>query len=375
MRKSLIASLRLGKIAGVPVGVNWSVLILVLLIAGVLAEGTLPDAYPGYPNWAYDLTGTLAALIFLAGLVAHELSHAIIANRNGFEVRQITLWMLGGVADVRGVSPGPRAEARIFAVGPLVSLLVGALLGGIAAALALAGQTGLVVGVLTWLAVIHLGIAALNLLPVAPLDGGRILRAALWKWRGDRTRANLTVAWVGRGLGTAVIAFGLVELLRGAGIAGLWLALLGWFMLAAASTEEYRTNALEALVEVPVRDVMTAQPQTVPPDTSVADFLDHYVIRRGHSAFPLTEDGRPIALVSLDRVRQVPPERRGDTSLREVACPRDQLTLTTPDEAISDLLPRLNECADGRALVMSDDHLVGIVSSRDISRTIQRRTP
>lgn len=375
MRKSAIAYLRLGRIGGVPVAANWSVLVLVLLIAGVLAEGTLPKAYPGYPDWAYDLTGTLAAVYFLAGLVAHELSHAIVAHRNGFEVRRITLWMLGGVADVRGVSPGPRAEARIFAVGPLVSLLVGVLPGGIAAVVALAGRTGLVAGVLTWLAVVHLGIAALNLLPVAPLDGGRILRAALWSWRGDRTQANLTVAWVGRGLGTVVIALGLVALLKGAGVGGLSLALLGWFVLAAASTEEYRTNALETLVEVPVREVMTARPQTVPPDTSVADFLDNHVVRRGHSAFPLTEDGRLVALVSLDRVHQVPPERRGDTTLRDVACPRDQVALTTPDEAVSDLIPRLNECADGRALVMSDGHLVGIVSSRDISRTIQRRTP
>ncbi|WP_428983116.1 site-2 protease family protein [Phytohabitans maris] len=371
----MIAGAGLGRIAGVPIGVNWSVLVLALLIAGALSEGTLPDTYPGYPNWAYDLTGVLAAVIFLVGLVAHELSHAIVANRNGFEVRRITLWMLGGVADVRGVSPGPGAEARIFAVGPLVSLLVGAFVGGVAAVLALAGLTGLVTGVLTWLAVVHLAIAALNLLPAAPLDGGRILRAALWRWRGDRTQANLTVAWVGRGLGTAVIALGLVALVRGSGLGAVWLALLGWFMLAAASTEEYRTNALETLSEVPVREVMTAQPQTVPPDASVADFLDHYVIRRGHNAFPLTEDGQPVALVTLDRVRQVPPERRGDTTMRQVACPRDQFTFTTPDEPVSDLLPRLNGCAEGRALVMSDGHLVGIVSSRDISRTIQRRAP
>jgi CBS domain-containing protein len=283
--------------------------------------------------------------------------------------------MLGGVADVRGVSPGPRVEAMLFGIGPLVSLVVGALFGGAAGALVLAGVDGMVVGVLTWLAVINLGIAALNLLPVAPLDGGRILRSILWRWRGDRTRANLNVAWTGRALGTAVIAFGLVQLLLGAGISGLWIALLGWFMLAAGSNEEYRTNALETLVEVPVRDIMTPQPQTVSPDESVANFLDHYVIRRGHTAFPLTEDGRTVALVSLDRVQGVPAERRHETRLREVACPRDELTFTTPDEPVSDLLPRLNDCADGRALVMSDDELVGIVSSRDISRTIERRTP
>ncbi|MFD0744892.1 site-2 protease family protein [Phytohabitans flavus] len=370
-----MASARVGTIAGVQVRVNWSVLVLVLVIAGVLAEGTLPDVYPGYANWVYDASGVIVALIFLAGLVTHEVSHVFAAKRAGFEVRQITLWALGGVANITGGTPSPRAEARISAAGPLVSLAVGALFGGAAALLRLAGSTGLVAGVLTWLAVINLGIAALNLVPVAPLDGGRILHAALWKYRGDPTGATLTVAWVGRGLGTVVIALGLVELLRGFGFSGLWVALLGWFMVASAGIEEYRIRSLESLSEVPVSDVMTPKPETVPPDTSVADFLDHYLMRRGYSAFPLAEDGRPVGLVSLDRVRQVPPERRGDTSLREVACPEDQLTLTTPDESVSELLPRLNECAEGRALVMRDNDLVGIVSSRDISRTIQRRTP
>lgn len=374
MLASVITSLRLGRIAGIPIGVNWSVLVILLIIGGVLAETTLPTAYPGYPGWVYDVAGAVTALIFLVSLMAHEVSHAIVAKRNGFEVRRITVWMLGGVADMRGTTPGPGVEARLFAIGPVVNLVEGTFFGAVAGALALGGQRGLVVGVVGWLAVIHLVIAAFNLLPVVPLDGGRILRAGLWKWRGDRTRANLTVAWAGRGLGTATIAIGLIVLLQGGGLSGLWLALLGWFMLSAAGTEEFRTRAVETLAELPVREVMTPEPLTVSPDTSAADLLDRHGMRRGHSVFPLTENGRPVGLVNLDRVLQVPPERRGDTRLREVACPVDQLTLTTPQEAVRDLLPRLNGCVEGRALVVSDDHLVGIVSATDISRSLQHRT-
>ncbi|MEN3310223.1 MAG: hypothetical protein V7603_6425 [Micromonosporaceae bacterium] len=365
-------SLRVGTVAGVPVAVNWSVLIIFALLAVGLSGSRFPHAYPGQPGWAYAVAGIGAAVVFLLGLLAHEVSHALVAIRNGLPVRRITLWMFGGVAELQGEAASPGAELRIAGVGPLVSLLIGVVFGAVAAGIALAGHRGLVLGAVAWLGGINVALAVFNVLPAAPLDGGRLLRAALWKWRGDRTWATVVAARAGRGLGWLLIALGLWQFLAGAGFSGLWFALIGWFLLGAATAEERQAGAAAALAGVRVSDVMSTQPQTVPPDVSVTEFIDRYLLAFRHTAFPLTEDSRPIGLVTLDRVRQIPASRRGTTRLRDVACRPDELTLTTPDEPLADLLPRLGQCADGRALVVSDDHLVGIVSPSDISRAALR---
>ncbi|WP_433686914.1 site-2 protease family protein [Micromonospora carbonacea] len=366
------ASFRIGRIAGVPVGVNWSVLVIFALIAWGLAGSQFPRSYPGRPTWAYVLAGLSAAVVFFLGLLAHEVSHAVVAKRNGLEVSGITLWLFGGVAELRGEARDPGAELRIAGVGPLVSLIVGVFFGGVAALLALAGVHGLLLGALAWLAGINVLLAVFNVLPAAPLDGGRLLRAAVWKATGDRTRASVVAARAGWVLGALLIGLGLWQFLRGAGVGGLWLALIGWFLIGAAGMEERQARLGSALRGVRVADVMTPQPQTASGDMTVADFVDHYLFAYRHSALPLTDDGRPVGLVTLDRVRGIPAEARSATRLAEVACRADQLVLADPDEQLTDLLPRLSECADGRALVVAGGRLVGIVSPSDISRAVQR---
>lgn len=368
------ASFRLGTVAGVPIGVNWSVLVIFALIAWGLSAGQLPSAYPGHPGWAYVVTGVAAAVVFFLGLLAHEVSHAVLATRNGLSVQGITLWMFGGVAELRGEARNPGAELRIAGIGPLVSLVIGLVFGGIATAIAAAAGMGLAFGALAWLAAINIALAVFNVLPAAPLDGGRLLRAILWKWRGDRTWAAVVAARAGRVLGAALIAFGVWLFFLGGAVGAVWLALIGWFLIGAAGVEERQARVGVTLSGVPVSEVMSAQPQTVAPDVSVADFIDRYLLTHRHSTFPLTEDGRPVGLVTLDRVRRVPARRRDTTTLRDVACRPDELTLAAPQEQLTDLLPRLSECADGRALVVADDRLIGIVSPSDISRAVQRRS-
>jgi Zn-dependent protease/CBS domain-containing protein len=366
------ASFRLGRVAGVPVGVNWSVLVIFALIATGLSAGQFPRAYPGRSPWAYAAAGIGAAVVFLLGLLAHEVSHAIIAKRNGIEVKSITLWLFGGIAELRGEADTPGAELRVAGIGPLVSLVIGGVFGGIAVLLAMAGADRLSVGAFGWLGGINVALAVFNILPAAPLDGGRLLRAALWKWRGDRTWAAVVAARAGRVLGWLLIAFGLVQFVLGSLAGGIWLALIGWFLLGAAGAEERQAEVGQALSGVRVSDVMSANPQTVPPDVRVAEFIDRYLFGYRHTAFPLTEDGRPVGLVSLDRVRQVPPELRDRVTLREVACGPSDLTITSPEEPLTELLPRINQCADGRALVVSEGRLVGIVSPSDVSRAMLR---
>ncbi|MFF0721954.1 MULTISPECIES: site-2 protease family protein [unclassified Micromonospora] len=366
------ASFRLGRVVGVPVGVNWSVLVIFALIWWGLSANLFPASYPDRSVVAYVLAGLAAAVVFFLGLLAHEVSHAVVAKRNGLGVTGITLWLFGGVAELRGEARTPGAELRIAGVGPLVSLIIGVFFGAIAMLLGLAGVQGLWLGVMAWLGGINLLLAVFNILPAAPLDGGRLLRAAVWKATGDRTRATVVAARAGWVLGLALIGFGLFRFLTGAGVGGLWLALIGWFLIGAASLEERQARVGSALRGIRVADVMTPQPQTASGEMTVADFVDNYLFAYRHTALPLTEDGRPVGLVTLDRVRGVPSDARGSTTLESVACRSDELVLASPDEQLTDLLPRLSDCADGRALVVTDGRLVGIVSPSDISRAVQR---
>ncbi|MER7164641.1 site-2 protease family protein [Micromonospora sp. NPDC000207] len=368
------ATFRLGRVVGVPVGVNWSVLVIFALIAWALSASQFPRSYPGHPGWLYVLAGLTAAVVFFLGLLAHEVSHAVVAKRNGIEVEGITLWLFGGVAELKGEAKDPGAELRIAGVGPLVSLLLGVLFGVVALAVAMAGGGGLLLGVLSWLAGINVLLAVFNILPAAPLDGGRVLRAAVWKATGDRTRASVVAARAGWILGVLLIGLGIFQFLVGTGIGGLWLALIGWFLIGAAGMEERQARMGSALRGVRVGDVMTTQPQTASGDITVADFVDHYLFAYRHTALPLTENGEPVGLVTLDRVRGIPTDQRATTRLSEVACRAGDLVLAAPEEELTDLLPRLSTCADGRALVVTGGQLVGIVSPSDISRAVQRGT-
>ncbi|MGZ4615954.1 MAG: site-2 protease family protein [Actinomycetes bacterium] len=363
-------SLRIGRPGGVSVYVHWTLLVLFALVAWVISSATLPRAYPGNPPWAYALAGFVGAAVFLVALLAHEVSHAIVARHHGIEVDSITLWLLGGVARLGGEAADPQAELRIAGVGPLVSLVIGGILGLAAIVLAAAGVSGLPVGTLSWLAGINVLLAVFNLIPAAPLDGGRVLRALLWRWRGDRRWASLVAARAGRLFGLILIALGLSEFLVTGAIGALWLAAIGWFVMGAAAAEEQHDVLNRTLAGVLVRDVMSTHPDTAPPDTTVADFVDEYLFRRHHSTYPLMQDDRLVGLVTLRRVKRVPPSHRSTTTLRQIACPADEVPIAGPDQPLVDLIARVNATADGRALVFDGNELVGVVSPTDISRAV-----
>jgi Zn-dependent protease/CBS domain-containing protein len=362
------ATVRLGRIAGVSVGMHWSVLgIVLLLVIGLSVQ--FPVLAEGYATWEYILAAVVTAVLFVVSLLAHELAHAIWARRNGVGVDGITLWLLGGVARLRGDALTPGAAFRIAVVGPLTSVLAGAVF-GVAAMLADdAGFSSLTVSVLSYLALINVVLAVFNLIPAAPLDGGRILRAAIWAWRGDQYVATVWAARAGRLFGFLLIGLGLIRIISGMG--GLWWILLGLFIVTMASAEEHQARTTTMLAGVRVQDVMTADPETVSGDRTVGDFLRDVVLLRRHSAFPLVDGfGRVEGLITFNRLRSVPMLERDTVRLRDVACPPQDVPSATPDEPLTDLLPRLSGCADGRALVYDHERLVGIVSPSDVSRAV-----
>ncbi|RVX45531.1 Zn-dependent protease [Nonomuraea polychroma] len=364
------SSFSLGRIGGVAVGLNVSVLFIVLILVVGLAFGRFPIVFPGYSMTAYVLAGLGSAVLFMASLLAHELAHALVAKRHGIEVPQITLWLLGGVAELRSEPRTPAADLKIAVVGPVASLACAVVFGAVA--LLLSGAP-LLAGMFAYLAAVNVLLAVFNLIPAAPLDGGRVLRAALWaRWR-DRVRAAVTAARAGRVFGYALIAVGFLQVVTGRGFDGLWLALIGLFLVNAASAEEQQAQMGAALHGVRVRDVMSAKPVAAHPDETVSGLIDRLVMSRRLSTYPLVDENLMfVGLVTLNRIREVPPEARETTRLREIACPPEEVPRSTTEEPLTGLLSRMTGCADGRAVVLDPSgHLVGLLTPSDISRAIQ----
>ena len=367
----------LGRIFGIRVGVNWSVLAIVALLAYGLAVGEFPAAAPRHPVAEYVIAAVVTAVAYMGSLLAHELAHSLVARRNGLQVEGITLWLLGGVSRLQGEVKDPGAEVRIAGAGPLVSLLLGGAFLLLAWLVHAAGVQGVVVAALAWLGGINVLLAVFNVIPAAPLDGGRLLRAVLWRITGDRFRAAVWSARSGQVFGWALIVIAAYLVLVRRDYSWLWFALLGWFLISAATAEGQQAVLQSRLRTVAVRQIMTPDPVTVPASATVAWFLADYLPWHRHSAFPVVADGQTVGLVTVHRVNQVPAGERGQTTLGEVACPLPEVAQATPDEPVADMLPRLNECSERRALVFTGGHLAGIVSPADVSRALERlsRTP
>ncbi len=363
-------NVRLGRVGGIPVGMNWSLLVVFVLITLTLAEG-FSETVSGYPDALYWVVGLTATLLFYASLLAHELAHSVVARRAGLPVQGITLWLFGGVSQLGGEAASPEDLLRISVVGPLTSMGLGLGFSAVAVLIALTGGPHLLVVACGWLGGINLFLALFNLAPAAPLDGGRVLTALLWRHHGDRVRAVVSATRAGMVFGYVLIGIGVLVFFGGGGIGGLWFVFLGWFVLTAARAEATHVQLRDALAGVRVADVMTAHPIVAPASTTVEEIFEQYALRYRFSAFPLISAAGDVeGLVTLSRLKAVPPERRTTTTVRDIACPMSDVPVAAPEEPIVDLLGRMTGATDGRALVFSDGQLAGLVSPTDISRTV-----
>ncbi len=361
----------LGRIAGFPVSVHWSVLVILWLFTWSLAS-TLPGVVKGYSPVAYWVAGACGALVLLASLVAHELAHAIVARRSGVAVDSVTLWLFGGVTRLDGEPSTPKAAFRIAIAGPATSLALAAGFGALVAALQTVKAAPIVVGVASWLAAINLLLGLFNLLPGAPLDGGRVLRAYLWRRHGDSVRASIGAAHAGRVVAFVLIGLGLAEFVAGGLVGGVWLAFIGWFIFAASREEEARITTKQLFAGVRVADAMTARPHTAPSWIGVEEFIHRYVLGDRHSAYPVAgPDGSIVGLVTLSQLRDVAPARRESTRVDEIALPLSAVPTAAPQEPLTALLERLAPFGPrSRALVFDGGQLVGIVTPTDLARLI-----
>ena len=365
----------LGKIAGIRVGFNWSLLVVAALISWSLATSFLPSAAPGHTSAEYWTAGVISAFDFLASLLAHELAHSIVAMSRGVKVEGITLWLFGGVSRISGDTNSPGTQALYTFVGPLTSLVLGAVFYLISIAIGGGSHPGLVPATLSWLGYINFSLGIFNLVPAFPLDGGRLLQSLIWLRTGDRLRATRIAARIGMGFGYLLIAYGLVTFIfTGSLIGGVWSAFLGWFLLNAARSEEAGGLIRQALSRMSVRDVMTPNPVLAPDNISVEDALHGYVLASRHSTFP-THDagGRLSGLLTLRALKNVAPGARATTLIKDIACPLASVSTVNPADPAVNLLGASGDgCSDGRTLVVDGGNLVGIISPSDINRILQR---
>ncbi len=362
-------SFRLGRLAGIPVGLNWSLLLVAGLITWSLADVQLPRIDPGLADSRYWTVGTLTALLFFASILAHEMGHAVIARREGIPVHGIVLWILGGVASLGHEAREPRAELRIAAAGPAVSAALAATFAGLVLVGRSFGTADIVVAGLVWLSVINGLLALFNLLPATPLDGGRILRAFLWRRWADRPRATIVAGRSGQVVGGLVITAGLWEISTGS-IVGLWTGMVGWFIVSGARSEIDRTRSGEALSSVRVRQVMAADPPITEGWLTVGAVLANLGGTLRHTVVPVrAADGAIVGALSLDRLVTQDPAVWTEKRVAEVMLPLSAVPVLSAGARIDAVLDRFRPSDLATALVCeADGRLVGTLDEDALRR-------
>ncbi|MGE5140000.1 MAG: site-2 protease family protein [Rudaea sp.] len=381
---------KIGRVFGINIYVDWSWIFIFLLVTGNLGLGVFPQLHPDWGPLLVWGTAVLASLLFFGSVLAHELAHSVVAKSHGIPVRNITLFLFGGVSNIQREPPSPGTEFFMAIVGPLTSIILGIiflLLGGASLGLLATAITnplasiqhlGPVATLLLWLGPINILLGVFNLIPGFPLDGGRVLRSILWAITRNLRAATQWAAWVGQLVAWLFIAggiamiFGLSIPFFGTGfISGLWLAFIGWFLQNAA-TQSYQQLVVQDLLEgVHVDQLMRANATTVPPNIPVSALVHDYLMGTDEQAFPVVEGDCLVGLVCLEDVRKVPHDEWDRTQVSQIMTPADKLAIASPREDASEALTQLAGRDVGQVPVVQDCHLVGMLRRRDILRWLQ----
>ncbi|MFN2557052.1 MAG: site-2 protease family protein [Nitriliruptorales bacterium] len=363
-------SWRLGRIRGIEIRIDSSWAIIALLVTySFYLQFTLTYSNLS-PGWAIALAATTAVLFF-GSVLTHEMAHALLAQRRGIRVRDITLFLFGGATRANVESRAPKDEFLISIVGPATSFILGAVLVGVG--LLARGTLALpVFGALQYLGVLNLLLGVFNLIPGLPLDGGRVLRSALWKGTGSLDRATRTASLVGQAFGYLMMLVGLLLLFTGALANGIWLAAIGWFLAGAARSSYLQIHMHHLLEGVRAEDVMSPGLVAVPADASLREAVDEYFLRYEQAAFPVDEGGRTLGLLNLEAVKRIPARQWESRWVRDLTQPLDSQVTISPETPAESVVERLEE--DGSPVfVGSDGHLIGEITPLQVGRYLSRR--
>lgn len=376
------SGLRLFSLLGIEIRLDWSVLIIFALIVYSLGAGLFPQWHGDWSPATSWITALAAGVIFFASLLAHEMSHSLMARRYGIRVPRITLFLFGGMAEIESEARNPKEEFAIAVVGPLMSLALGVMFTWIATAsmghdvarqitenpqAAMAGMSPAITACI-WLGSVNIMLAVFNMVPGFPLDGGRVFRALVWWATGDPVRATRVASNAGRVVGWLIIAYGFWNLLALKNLGGLWLVLIGWFLthLARASYTQMITE--RSLRSVRLADVMRTRFETVPASTTLERFVEDYLLRSSQQLWPVTDADRFVGTITFSDVATMAPEERSRRQVRDVLTPLDGQGCLDADEMATTALKRLGGAGEQPVVVVRDGRVVGLVRAGDILR-------
>jgi len=371
--RSSFTGICLGTVAGFEISLDYSWFVIFFLLLASFSGGVFPAGMPGLDGTQYLIMGAVGTILFFASLLVHELAHAFVARWHGIEVEGITLFIFGGVARTSREPSASADEFLIAVVGPLASFLLSLFFYGIALSSGIVGGGGVVALIAGYLGFLNLLLAIFNLVPGFPLDGGRILRATIWKVTGSFKGATRAATLVGRIFGLGIMLYGIVSFLVNRDlISGLWFVFIGWFLEHSARASYDQVLLQEMMSPLTAREAMSPEPETVPPDLSIDDLVHDYFLRRPYNSFPVTEDGIVLGIVTLSQVKHLSKEEWGEKQVSDVMSSLDETVLVDPDTPMTTVLERMRITESGRVLVAREWELLGIISSTDIARWLDR---
>jgi Zn-dependent protease len=363
-------NISLGRVLGIPLRLHYTWFIIFALVAFTLVFSILDQTYPLVQRIIW---GILTSLLFFASIITHELAHSILAIRNNISVKEITLFVFGGVSQITKEATHPRAELSIAIVGPLTSLALAGIFYALHLILASTNQL-LVASSMWWLTWINVLLAAFNLIPGFPLDGGRILRALVWHQTRDYRRATRIATRVGRGIAYAFIAAGIVLIfVRQSWFDGIWLVLIGWFLNDAARASYQQVLLRDALVGITARQVTDYASPLVPPHMNLAELVDQYVLPTGRSCFLISWGAELEGMVTLQQIKKVPRIRRATTTAQDIMTPATKLKVAHADQDLLGVLQQMNGENTNHIPVVEAGKVTGIINREEIARFLRTR--
>jgi Zn-dependent protease/predicted transcriptional regulator len=366
------ASWRIGRIFGIDIHVDASWLVIFGLFTWIMASYNFPSGYPQWPTWQYWVVGALTSLLLFASVLGHELAHSLVAIRQGEKVRRITLFILGGVAQISGEPKDASKEFLMAFVGPLMSF-------------AIAGLCYLLVfifrpvsepltAIARYLSFINVLLGAFNLLPGFPMDGGRVLRSLLWKFTGNLKTSTGIASAVGQGFAFVFIALGFFMMVRGLFVNGIWIMMIGWFLYSAAGQGYHQVIMREMLAHVRAEDLMEKNVASVSDNLPIQRLVDEFILNRRDRAFIVADKGDIKGIVCLEDVKKIPKDQWSSAMVREIMTPREDLAAVSPDDDGNKVLAQLTSNSIHQVPVMKGGKIQGIVCRTDILHFLQLRS-
>ena len=354
------------RLLGFEVKIDLSWLIIAVLITWSLARAVFPAYFEGLSGATYILMGIVGALGLFSSIVVHEFSHSLVARRFGLPMKGITLFIFGGVAEMEKEPPTAKAEFFMAIAGPAASVILGGILYGITVLGARSGWPSPIIGVLAYLWSINLVLAAFNLLPAFPLDGGRVLRSALWGFTGRLAWATRIASLIGSGFGFLLIAMGVVTIVRGDFVGGIWWFLIGMFVRNAAQAS-YRQLVTRRLLEgEPVRRFMERNPVAVPYHISVEQLVEGYVYKHHFKMYPVVQEERLVGCVTTRDVKTISRDQWDQHTVKEVSTACSSENTISPDADATEALALMSRSGNSRLMVVEGERLVGIIALKDL---------